>query len=332
MKISPLKKDSVLHKLKIIWAKCVPLLHIALNFIVVLFLCLDRQSMLRQIIQGNSNTSFTEAIAFFVFFATSLLCFCISWLIDPGFLTEKQSKKFEQSVRYVPKKAVEDHVSGEADVLQSNPDELDDDDDYHSLQNATYDDQVSGMKSHEEIFYEDDATQDDSIVEGSALLAGSTITSNSLRGKTTLVAADTTTSAAGICTKPTPGGKKWSRFRDEDVQAQEHLPGQDMVADNDLDQESVSSDNYAKNSCFGRRKQVLPMQFPFGRQCQYCKVCNLYKPLRAKHCDECKHCVVKFDHHCPWMNNCIGERNHRYFFVFLFLQCIVIWWSFRFTL
>ncbi|KAG7267872.1 hypothetical protein CRUP_003452 [Coryphaenoides rupestris] len=30
-------------------------------------------------------------------------------------------------------------------------------------------------------------------------------------------------------------------------------------------------------------------------------------------------CVMKMDHHCPWINNCCGHQNHAYFTSFLFL-------------
>ncbi|CAI9538656.1 unnamed protein product [Staurois parvus] len=83
-----------------------------------------------------------------------------------------------------------------------------------------------------------------------------------------------------------------------------------------------------------RGKYLLSLQrsYPFYTRTangaiRFCDRCQVVKPDRCHHCSVCGMCVLKMDHHCPWVNNCIGFSNYKFFLLFLaysMLYCLYI--------
>ena len=48
-----------------------------------------------------------------------------------------------------------------------------------------------------------------------------------------------------------------------------------------------------------------------------CEFCHLKKFERSSHCRQCNKCILRRDHHCVWIGNCVGYANNQYFVNFL---------------
>jgi len=75
---------------------------------------------------------------------------------------------------------------------------------------------------------------------------------------------------------------------------------------------------YLGNDYDAKRKDIIRLaesgKFDMSR---FCTTCVVRRPVRSKHCSVCNKCVAKFDHHCPFVGNCIGATNHKWFILYL---------------
>ncbi len=118
---------------------------------------------------------------------------------------------------------------------------------------------------------------------------------------------------------------------DEDTGSSSGSEAYDLAADNDLSERrplNISTSGTARRS---RRQTHAVVGAASGwwldAPSKYCERCRFVQPLRARHCRECGRCVARFDHHCFWVNTCIGEWNHLRFLAFMTVESVLGLWT-----
>ncbi|BGP27810.1 palmitoyltransferase PFA3 [Rhodotorula toruloides] len=120
-----------------------------------------------------------------------------------------------------------------------------------------------------------------------------------------------------------PGAAEWKRGDDEarvaSVGVKRELRG--FFAEREEDAGEDEGLLEAEEGARGRRRTL---QVKSDGSVRFCRKCNIPKPDRAHHCSSCGRCVLKMDHHCPWLGGgCVGWANYKFFLLALWYTGIL---------
>ena len=83
------------------------------------------------------------------------------------------------------------------------------------------------------------------------------------------------------------------------------------TSDNLFRKEIKKKKDYLKN----KKHYILEI----SKENPFCIICCSNILENSKHCKKCNKCIENFDHHCNWLNNCIGKYNYSFFYSLLLI-------------
>ena len=104
---------------------------------------------------------------------------------------------------------------------------------------------------------------------------------------------------------------------------------QENNIENDEEENKSDKDDYnfeTKTSINETLKEAIEKKYHI--QLTKCSNCFVLRPINSHHCKVCHKCFIEHDHHCPWVNNCIGLFNKKPFILFLLYSFIEVIYSF----
>ena len=90
---------------------------------------------------------------------------------------------------------------------------------------------------------------------------------------------------------------------------------------------AASDPGYITPENHAHQMTLYPYDFTIFHPGHACHTCHLLKPARSKHCSICKHCISKADHHCIFINNCVGHGNQHWFLLLLLTTATLTTWG-----
>ncbi|XP_023162790.1 palmitoyltransferase ZDHHC15B isoform X2 [Drosophila hydei] len=96
------------------------------------------------------------------------------------------------------------------------------------------------------------------------------------------------------------------------------VPAQWRIPDEEVNQLFRADNQETQKRILNNFARSLPVtNRTINGSVRFCEKCKIIKPDRSHHCSVCSCCVLKMDHHCPWVNNCVNFSNYKFFVLFL---------------